>query len=254
MAANSYPTNNAVTQNRKIGELPKEVNPKIGYNSGKRWSVDENNVLKSILDTKSWEDINWKDIRDEEKLFGRDLEAIRDKARKLFKKERQDPNIRYNIGKPWSDSENNALKSLLDVKSWKDINWNDIRDEEKLFGRDWEAIQDKARKLFKKERQDPKIGCNIGKRWSDDENNVLKSLLDAKSWKDINWKDIRDEEKLFGRDLNAIQDKARKFFKKEIHEKELIEPHVKRKGKDIEFYKIKNTFHYLKVGSTTQGN
>jgi len=171
MAANSDPTNNVVSQNRKIGELPKEDNPKIGYNSGKRWSDDENNVLKSVLDTKSWEDMNWKDIRDEEKLFGRDLKAIRDKARKLFKKERQDPKIR----------------------------------------------------------------CNIGKPWSDDENKALKSFLDAKSWKDINWKDIRDEEELSGRDLNAIQDKARKFFKKEIHEKEFIESHGKRKGKAIEF-------------------
>jgi len=147
MAANSDPTNNAVSQNRKIGELPKEDYPKIGYNTGKRWSDDENNVLKSVLDTKSLEDINWKDIRDEEKLSGRDLKAIRDKARKLFKKERQDPKIRYNIGKPWSDDENNALKSFLDGKGWKDINWKDIKDEEKLFGRDLNAIQDKARKI-----------------------------------------------------------------------------------------------------------
>ena len=99
-------------------------------------------MLKSVLDTKSLEDINWKDIRDEEKLSGRDLKAIRDKARKLFKKERQDPKIRYNIGKPWSDDENNALKSFLDGKGWKDI-----KDEEKLFGRDLNAIQDKARKI-----------------------------------------------------------------------------------------------------------
>ncbi|RHN81194.1 hypothetical protein MtrunA17_Chr1g0196411 [Medicago truncatula] len=69
MAANSDPTNNAVSQNREIGELPKEVNPKIGYNSGKHWSDDEINLLKSFIDSKSWEDINWKDIRDEEKLF-----------------------------------------------------------------------------------------------------------------------------------------------------------------------------------------
>ncbi|KEH25311.1 histone acetylation protein [Medicago truncatula] len=59
---------------------------------------------------------------DEEKLFGRDLKAIRDKARKLFNMERQDPKIKYNNGKPWSDDENNALKSFLDAKSWKDIN------------------------------------------------------------------------------------------------------------------------------------
>jgi hypothetical protein len=148
MAANSDPTNNAVSQNRKIGELTKEVNPKIGYNTGKHWSDDENNVLKSVLDTKIWEDINWKDIRNEEKLFCRDFKVIRDKARKLFKKERQDPKIRYNIGKRWLDDENNALKSFLDAKSWKDINWKDIRDEEKLFDRDLDAIQDKARKIF----------------------------------------------------------------------------------------------------------
>ncbi|RHN50394.1 putative histone acetyltransferase [Medicago truncatula] len=211
MAANSDPTNNAVSQNRKIGELSKDVNSKIGYNTGKRWSDDKNNALKSFLDAKSRKDINWKDIRDEEKLFGRDLNAIQDKARKFFKKEIQDPKIRYNIGKPWSDDENNALKPFLYAISWKEINWEDIRDEEKLFGRDLNAIQDKARKNFKKERQDPKIRYNIGKPWSDDENNALKSFLDAKSWKDINWKDIRDEEKLFGRDLNAIQDKAMKI-------------------------------------------
>lgn len=206
MAANSDPTNNAVSQNREIGELPKEVNPKIGYNSGKHWSDDEINVLKSFIDSKSWEDINWKDIRDEEKLFGRDLKAIRDKARKLFKKEIQDPEIRYNTGKPWSHDENNALKSLLDAKSWKDINWEEIRDEEKLFGRDLNAIQDKARKFFKsKGKKAMKVAENCELPWN--VLDIISKALDfddlfrfsgvCKNWRAFYWRNLLASEEPF---------------------------------------------------------
>ncbi|XP_024639771.1 uncharacterized protein [Medicago truncatula] len=87
----SDPANNEVPQNHKIEVLSKTVYLEFGYNKRKRWSDEENNVLKSFLDAKSWKDINWRDIGNEEKLFGRDTEAIRDKARKLFfKKERQE--------------------------------------------------------------------------------------------------------------------------------------------------------------------
>jgi len=122
------------------------------------------------------------------------------------------------------------------------------------------------------EEVSPKIGYNRGKRWSDDEMNVLKSLLNGKSWKYINWKDIRYEEKLFGRDLKAIQVRARNFFRRERQKKEYMESLVKRKSMakgTVEDLKsliqetlteasatefIKNTSPDLEVGSTAQGN